>query len=193
MADQVRNTDIFDKALFETEIEKAKALLVVLDKLEQGFKDVAVAQQEIVNKEDNKTIQSVQRTQKAVEKLTDVERQAIKIQKQKQSLADRIAIAQSKEGKQLEQTRQQILALNKANRQQAKENAGLLSTYDKLVIRQKKARQEVKQLAAQYGATNKRVLAAQKRFQKLGIGGSYVFVGKSVGRLIGLALPCFAA
>ena len=96
---KVTNNEIFDNALFQTEIEKAKKLVIVLDEVEKGFVDVAKAQQQIVNKEDNKTIQSVQRTKKAIQELTDVERAHIKVQKQKKSLSDQLRIAQSKQGK----------------------------------------------------------------------------------------------
>jgi len=124
MAKTVQNQDIFGNNLFKGDvIADGKAFLVVLDDIENKFKDVAKARQEALNKEDNKTIQSVQRTKTAIKELNDVERVASKVQKDKIRLNDNLAKLRTKQGAQNEELKLQIREQTRLTKQLVNENS----------------------------------------------------------------------
>jgi len=69
MAKRVSNQDLFEKDLFAKTVNEAKNLVTVLDEVEKGLKDVAKAQKEILDSQDNKSFQSIERIKKAVDEL----------------------------------------------------------------------------------------------------------------------------
>jgi len=83
MAKQVKNTDIFEANLFKKTQEDVKALITEIDNLEGKLVLVAKQQKEILSQQDNKTIQSIQRTKIAVDKLNEAEKLTNNIRNQK--------------------------------------------------------------------------------------------------------------
>ena len=132
MANKVENKDIFGGNLFKGDVVKdAEGFLKILDEMEAGFKKVATARQQALNKEDQKTIQSVQRTKVEIEKLNEVERIATKVSKEKLRLNDKLKASRTKQAQQNEVIKQQIAFETKERKKLAKETLGLVGAYDK--------------------------------------------------------------
>ncbi len=174
MAKQVTNKDIFNSDLFLEEIKKAKLLLKALDEVEKGFKDVAKASQKTINSEDQKSIQSVQKTKEAIEQLNQVEKASIKVKREKEKLQKTLEKNRLAELK-LQKDREK--AFDRADKQEQKaiKNAQKLrkSTIDnanafkKLTKQTNNAQARFKRLAAQYGETDSRTKKALATFNKL--------------------------
>ena len=148
-------------------MKEAKTLLKVLNELEQEFKDVATAQQKIVNNEDQKTIQSVQRTKNAVKELNEVQRVAIKVEKQKKSLSDSLTVANSKQNKSIQELRVQIQTQNKATKQLTLENSKVVGSYAALSARLNRVRKEYKNVAISEGEASVNAIKLRKEVLKL--------------------------
>ena len=180
MANEVRNKDLFAGDLFLTEIEKAKLLLKTLDELEQGFKDVAKAQKQIVNKEDNATIQSVQKTKKAIKELNEVEKAALTVQKQKKALGVQLRAANSKQNQQNQELKVQIQQQNKATKQLTLENKKIVGSYSALSAKLNRLRKEYKDVAVAEGETSSK--AKQLRLEVKKLDSQLKKVDKTVGQ-----------
>ena len=180
MAKQVRNEDIFQQGLFSKTVEEAKQLIVVLNQLETEFKDVAVAQKEIINNQDNKTIQSVQRTKNAVAELNEVQKQALKVEQQKKKLTDSLTLANSKQNKQIQELRVQIQLQNKATKQLTLENSKVVGSYAALSARLNRIRKEYKNVAISEGEAS--VNATKLRQEVLKLDAQLKRVDKSAGQ-----------
>jgi hypothetical protein len=167
MAKKVTNEDLFEQGLFKRTVDEAKQLVVALDQVEKGVKDVAVAQKKILNQENNKTIQSVQRTRDAVQQLNEAERIALKIGKQKKSLSDQLTVANSKHNKQIQELRVQIQLQNKATRQQVLENAKIVGSFSALTAKIKRLKKEYKDVAVSEGVASVKAKKLRIELMKL--------------------------
>jgi len=125
MAKRVSNQDLFEKDLFAKTVNEAEKLIDVLDGIEKGLKDVAKAQKEILNNQDNKTFESIQKTKVAVEELNEAERIAEKIAKDKIKLEKRLSQSRDESEKSNTELKVLIQEQNKLNKELAKETLGL--------------------------------------------------------------------
>jgi len=195
MAKQVTNKDIFNDDLFTKTVDEAKKLKKVLDELEKGFIEVAKAQQKIVNSQDNKSLDSIQKTKNAVKELNETEKASLKIQQQKKSLAVQLKIANSEANKQnvqnklliqeqikdvknLEKAKLKNLGVIKkttaeinkeiaAAKKQRKSTADSANAFKVLTKQVNSAQSRFKRLAAQYGETDDRTQKALSTFRRL--------------------------
>ncbi len=90
-----------------------------------------------------------------------------KILKQQEALEQKISIARSSHGKQIELQRQELNKLNKANRESAKDTVNGVSAYQKLTRSLAKAREKAREFALTLGRDSKEYKEAQKRVEKL--------------------------
>ncbi len=140
---RIENKDLFGADLFKKTQEDVKLLIAELDKLEKGLKDVAVEQQKILNAQENKSLQSIKKTQNAVTKLSEAEKLTLKVQKEKLTLEQKLKQGRKLQTQQNEVIRQQIQFEAKERKRLAKESLGLIS------VKQKESAQEKKTLKVQ--------------------------------------------
>jgi len=159
MAGPIENKDLFSSDIFSKTIQDAKALILEMDKLESKIVDVAKVQKEILNQQDNKTIDSVKRTKSAVDTLNEAEKIAIKIRKEKESISQKLVIAESKEAKEIAKLNQQLITQRKINRDLAKEQEGLGKSYSAQSARLNRLRNSYKDLAVQNKGNTKEAKA----------------------------------
>jgi len=177
---KVTNEELFEQGLFKKTVDEAKQLVVALDQVEKGIKDVAKAQKLVLNQEDNKTIQSVQRTRDAVRELNEVERAALKVQKQKKALSEQLIIANSKQGRQNQELKVQIQQQTKATKQLVLENAKIVGSYSALSARLNRVRKEYKNMAVSEGEAS--IKTKQLRIEVLKLDAQLKRVDASVGQ-----------
>lgn len=202
---KVENKDIFGQGVISKTTEEAKLLLKTLDDLESSFIDVAKAQQKIIQKEDNKTIQSVQKTKAAVDELNKVEKVSLKVQEERKRLSDSINKTLNIENDtlvklqaNLDQLRRKRAQLNKdekkglinakeANKQRAETNVLIKATTRNLNASQKAilgASNQVKQSSGAFSKLNKNLTGIQRTLSKglglLGLTGVVVGLGRAL-------------
>ena len=81
MAKQVTNKDLFADDAFKKTTDDVSKLITEIKLLEETLSKVAVKNKEILNKEDNKSIQSIQKTKEAVSKLSQAQRLNAEVEK----------------------------------------------------------------------------------------------------------------
>jgi len=151
MAKRVSNQDLFEKDLFAKTVNEA----TVLDEVEKGLKDVAKAQKEILDSQDNKSFQSIERSKKAVDELNKAEATSSKIKKERQRLTNSINKALDSENDTLtrlqanldklrrertrinKQEKQGLITAREANKQRAETNLLIKATTRNLNAEQK--------------------------------------------------------
>ena len=154
MAKQVKNTDIFEANLFKKTQEDVKALITEIDNLEGKLVLVAKQQKEILSQQDNKTIQSIQRTKIAVDKLNEAEKLTNNIRNQKIKLEQNLKQARKVAISENEQLKLLLAEQNKINKQLAREKLGLVGAYEKESKRLILLRKQYKDLALAEGETS---------------------------------------
>ena len=171
---KIKNDDIFVPGVISKTTEEAKLLLKTLDELEKGFIDVAKAQQKILNKEDNSTIQSVQKTTAAIKELSEVEKASLKVQQQKKNLSVQLRIANSEANKQNVQTKLQLQEQTRAVRELEKaklKSLGVIKKTTAEINKETKAAQQQRKTtvdsANAFKRLEKQVNNAQARFKRL--------------------------
>jgi hypothetical protein len=90
MAKQVTNKDLFAPDVFKKTTEDVSKLITEIKTLEQTLTNVAVKYKEVLNKEDNKTFQSIQKTKEAVSKLSKAQKVSVQVEKEKLKLGKSI-------------------------------------------------------------------------------------------------------
>jgi len=167
MAKKVENKDLFADDLMGKTIKDVELLIVELDKLEAKIVTVAKAQKTILEKEDSKSIGSIQRTTKAVNELSEAEKIQKNLLKQKQTLETKLKSARTVQAQQNAETNLLLQQQNKIIKEAAKESLGLTNAYTKLTAQTNKAQANFKKLAAEFGVNSKQAKAAKIEFDKL--------------------------
>lgn len=167
MAKKVENKDLFADDLMGKTIKDVELLIVELDKLEAKIVTVAKAQKTILEKEDFKSIGSIQRTTKAVNELSEAEKMQQNLLKQKQTLETKLKSARTVQAQQNAETNLLLQQQNKIIKDAAKESLGLTNAYTKLTAQTNKAQANFKKLAAEFGVNSKQAKAAKIEFDKL--------------------------
>ena len=167
MAKKVENKDLFADDLMGKTIKDVELLIVELDKLEAKIVTVAKAQKTILEKEDSKSIGSIQRTTKAVNELSEAEKMQQNLLKQKQTLETKLKAARTVQAQQNAETNLLLQQQNKIIKEAAKESLGLTNAYTKLTAQTNKAQANFKKLAAEFGVNSKQSKAAKLEFDKL--------------------------
>ena len=90
MAKQVTNKDLFAPDVFKKTTEDVSKLITEIKTLEQTLTNVAVKYKEVLNKEDNKTFQSIQKTKEAVSQLNKAQKVSVQVEKEKLKLGKSI-------------------------------------------------------------------------------------------------------
>src|SRR5690606_3824932 len=164
MAKKVENKDLFADDLMGKTIKDVELLIVELDKLEAKIVTVAKAQKTILEKEDSKSIGSIQRTTKAVNELSEAEKIQQNLLKQKQTLETKLKAARTVQAQQNAETNLLLQQQNKIIKDAAKESLGLTNAYTKLTAQTNKAQANFKKLAAEFGVNSKQAKAAKLEF-----------------------------
>jgi TP901 family phage tail tape measure protein len=188
MAKKVENKDLFADDLMGKTIKDVELLIVELDKLEAKIVTVAKAQKTILEKEDSKSIGSIQRTTKAVNELSEAEKIQQNLLKQKQTLETKLKSARTVQAQQNAETnlllKEQIRIVNESakadlkkagvikltaseQKRLAKETELLTNKYKILTNDTNKAQANFKKLAAEFGVNSKQAKAAKIEFDKL--------------------------
>lgn len=170
MAKKVNNQDLFDANLFKKTTDDVALLITELDELEVKILDVAKTQKQVLNKEDNKTIQSIQRTKKAVTKLGEAEKLNNDVRKEKIRLEATIKKGRKKAALDNEQLKQILTEQRKVNRQLAREKLNLVGAYEKESKKLTKLRKKYKDLAVSEGVTTEKSRALLVQIRKLDAG-----------------------
>lgn len=147
MPGKVENKDLFGADLVKKTQEDVVGLIKVLDDLENKIVGVAKAQQQILNKEDNKTIQSITKTRDAVKNLNEAEKIALKVRKDKLRLEERLKISRTKANLDNQQTKIVLQEEAKINKQLAREKLGLIGAYERESKKLTELRKKYKDLA----------------------------------------------
>lgn len=167
MAKKVENKDLFADDLMGKTIKDVELLIVELDKLEAKIVTVAKTQKTILEKEDSKSIGSIQRITKAVNELSEAEKIQQNLLKQKQTLETKLKSARTVQAQQNAETNLLLQQQNKIIKDAAKESLGLTNAYTKLTAQTNKAQANFKKLAAEFGVNSKQAKAAKLEFDKL--------------------------
>ena len=171
---KISNKDLFQGSLFTDVNKEAKATIETLDKLELSFKDVAKSI-ELVSKE-SKELNSanIERINTAFQGVNKVKEASIEVsRKRKQVLSEeekitaRLVKAQTQEGKQLANLREQLRRTNAENRASAKANLDSTNKFVQLTRATKTAQAQYQKFAATLGVGSKEAINAEKRFNRL--------------------------
>lgn len=156
MAKQVTNKDLFDADIFSKTSNDVVTLINELDQLETKIISVAKTQKKILNKEDNKTIQSVQRTKTAITELGKAEKLNNDVLKEKIRLEDNIKKSRKVSQLENEQLKVILAEQRKVNRDLAKEKLNLVGAYTKESKKLTELRKKYKDLAVSEGVTSEK-------------------------------------
>ncbi len=168
MADKkVQNKDLFAGDLFEKTAKDVEGLIKELDKLEEKIVDVAKVQKKVLNTEDNLTLQSVTKTNKAVATLNKTEAVTLEIQKQKIKLDNKLKTARTDQIQDNEQLKVLVSEQNKINKQLARESLGLVGAYEQQSKRLIKLRKDLKNVAVEKGIDAKETRNLAEEVAKL--------------------------
>ena len=151
----VENKDLFASDLVTKTIKDVQGLVNELDKLEKKIVDVAKVQKSVINTEDNKSIQSIKRTNDALTKLNKASEMSETISKNKIKLESRLKIARKDSIQENEELKVLISEQNKINKTLAKEKLGLVSAYEKESKRLNELRKQYKNLAVSEKGSSK--------------------------------------
>lgn len=155
----VENKDLFASDLVTKTIKDVQGLVNELDKLEKKIVDVAKVQKSVINTEDNKSIQSIKRTNDALTKLNKASEMSETISKNKIKLESRLKIARKDSIQENEELKVLISEQNKINKTLAKEKLGLVSAYEKESKRLNELRKQYKNLAVSEKGSSKEAKA----------------------------------
>jgi hypothetical protein len=155
MAKQVTNKDLFSEDAFKKTTDDVSKLITELKSLETTLTNVAVKNKEILNKEDNKSIQSIQKTKEAVSKLSQAQKVSVQVEKEKLKLEERLIKSRKKQSQENQVIKEQLIAEAKSKKQLARETLGLVGAYEKESKRLNELRKKYKDLAISEGVTTK--------------------------------------
>jgi len=180
MATRIENRDLFGADLFKKTQEDVKLLLAEINNLEKGLIKVAEVQKKVLANQDNKSLQSIQQTKGAVEKLTQAEQTASKIRKEKINLEQRLVQSQKTSSKANAEIRVQLQEQTKLNKNLAREKLGLIGAYSKEAKKLIDLRTKYKNLAIAEGETTKKSRALLREITALD--GKLKRIDKTVGQ-----------
>ena len=167
MADKINKSDLFGDLDLNAEIKALKELLGIVKELQEETKKMAKNKLSEVAKIDASTIAGIKKLMKEKEEAQKIEETSIELDKEQVKLKERLAKAQSEQGKETAKLRLEIQEQNKANKEQAKTELGLLSTYQEESKRLNEMRKRVKNLLLEKKKLTKEDKALIRETQKL--------------------------
>jgi hypothetical protein len=167
MADKINKSDLFGDLDLNAEIKALKELLGIVKELQEETKKMAKNKLNEVAKIDASTIAGIKKLMKEKEEAQKIEETSIELDKEQVKLKERLAKAQSEQGKETAKLRLEIQEQNKANKEQAKTELGLLSTYQEESKRLNEMRKRVKNLLLEKKKLTKEDKALIRETQKL--------------------------
>lgn len=143
----VENKDLVANDLFVKTIEQGKALIVVLDDVEERFKKTLAASSKVKSSE------------KGFEKATNDRKNAVdgltKVEQQREKVLVQLNTLETKQGKELEKSKIQLQQKRKAVRDEIKAEQGLTSEFQKQSKRLNELKERYKSLILQQGKETK--------------------------------------
>jgi len=173
MADKINKSDLFGDLDLNAEIKALKELLGIVKELQEETKKMAKNKLSEVAKIDASTIAGIKKLMKEKEEAQKIEETSIELDKEQVKLKERLAKAQSEQGKETAKLRLEIQEQNKANKEQAKTELGLLSTYQEESKRLNEMRKRVKNLLLEKKKLTKE---DHKELKLLAAGRPHVFI-----------------
>lgn len=167
MATRIENRDLFGDDLFKKTEAEVKALITQIDLLEKGLVKIATTQQKVLNNQDQGTVQSIQATKGAVDKLNNAEQIAQKVRKEKLNLEQKLKAGRKQQSQDNQVIREQIIEETKERKKLARESLGLTSAYQKESARLNDLRNKYKELALAEKGTTKESKKLLREIQQL--------------------------
>lgn len=150
---RISNDELFDSNLFGGDVKKkAEELIKVLNQLEAEFIKVAEAQKQILETSgQGNTAKETEKTEKALKKLNETQKQTVRLRNQRVRLQRTISDLTAQEAKDIAKLKVEVTALRKQRQQEAQLASESVGAYQKLSIQTNILIKRYKDLAASQG------------------------------------------
>lgn len=155
MPKKIENKDLFASDLFQSQKKSVAELTKLIELLKEEMKDLLKVQGEIIKTADKSSVEGLNKRKKAIDEVNTVEKEMIRLDKQKESLQAKLQLAESSQAKAVERTRQALNKKRKAVRDQIKAETTLTGAYQKQSKRLNELRLRLKNIIIEEGKSSK--------------------------------------